>query len=198
MEIYNSSHTAAELEYALSAIPSIGENGNWYIGDQDTGIVAGGSSYKTLLDVDLDLEAVKIIEHALEESDFSTYTIFLCFYDNMEKNSGVSGSPTMSVDGYTSVLYYDASFDFNTTSPTLAITLTPFNYINIDYNGIRTSETGRLRQLTRWSASSAYYSSATPINKLCYGPNSDLLGKISINMPGEYTGSVHIAVLAAK
>ena len=42
MEVYNSSHTAEELEYALSAVPSIGENGNWYIGEEDTGIFAGG------------------------------------------------------------------------------------------------------------------------------------------------------------
>ena len=42
MEVYNSSYTAKQLEYALGAVPSIGENGNWYIGDQDTGVFAGG------------------------------------------------------------------------------------------------------------------------------------------------------------
>ena len=42
MEVYNSSYTAEQLEYALGAVPSIGENGNWYIGDQDTGVFAGG------------------------------------------------------------------------------------------------------------------------------------------------------------
>lgn len=42
MEVYNSSRTAAELEYALGAVPSIGENGNWFIGDEDTGIFAKG------------------------------------------------------------------------------------------------------------------------------------------------------------
>lgn len=42
MEVYNSSRTAAELEYALGAVPSIGENGNWFIGEEDTGIFAKG------------------------------------------------------------------------------------------------------------------------------------------------------------
>lgn len=42
MEVYQSTKTAAEMEYALSAVPSIGENGNWFIGDQDTGIFAAG------------------------------------------------------------------------------------------------------------------------------------------------------------
>ena len=42
MEVYKSTRTAAEMEYALGAVPSIGENGNWFIGDQDTGIKAGG------------------------------------------------------------------------------------------------------------------------------------------------------------
>lgn len=42
MDVYQSSHTAEELEYALGAVPSIGANGNWFIGDQDTGIFAAG------------------------------------------------------------------------------------------------------------------------------------------------------------
>lgn len=42
MEVYQSSRTAAELEYALGAVPSIGENGNWFIGEQDTGVLAEG------------------------------------------------------------------------------------------------------------------------------------------------------------
>lgn len=42
MEVYQSSKTAAEMEYALGAVPSIGENGNWWIGEQDTGIFAKG------------------------------------------------------------------------------------------------------------------------------------------------------------
>ena len=42
MEIYQSSKTAAEMEYALSAIPSIGANNHWFIGDQDTGVLAEG------------------------------------------------------------------------------------------------------------------------------------------------------------
>lgn len=42
MEIYQSKKTAAEMEYALSAIPSIGANNHWFIGDQDTGVLAEG------------------------------------------------------------------------------------------------------------------------------------------------------------
>lgn len=42
MEVYQSSKTAAEMEYALSAVPSIGANGNWFIGEQDTGIFSAG------------------------------------------------------------------------------------------------------------------------------------------------------------
>ena len=42
MEVYQSSKTAAEMEFALGAIPSIGANGNWFIGEQDTGVYAGG------------------------------------------------------------------------------------------------------------------------------------------------------------
>jgi hypothetical protein len=42
MEVYQSTRTAAELDYALSAVPSIGANGNWFIGEQDTGIFAAG------------------------------------------------------------------------------------------------------------------------------------------------------------
>lgn len=42
MEVYNSEHTAEELEFALKAVPSIGANGNWFIGDVDTGIKAQG------------------------------------------------------------------------------------------------------------------------------------------------------------
>lgn len=42
MEVYKSTRTAEELDYALGAVPSIGENGNWFIGEQDTGIFAKG------------------------------------------------------------------------------------------------------------------------------------------------------------
>lgn len=42
MNVYQSSKTAAEMEYALSAIPSIGANNHWFIGDQDTGVLAEG------------------------------------------------------------------------------------------------------------------------------------------------------------
>lgn len=42
MDVYQSSKTAEELEFALGAVPSIGENGNWFVGDQDTGVFAGG------------------------------------------------------------------------------------------------------------------------------------------------------------
>lgn len=42
MDVYNSTHTAEELEFALKAVPSIGANGNWFIGDIDTGIKAQG------------------------------------------------------------------------------------------------------------------------------------------------------------
>lgn len=44
MEVYQSKKTAAEMEYALSAIPSIGANNHWFIGDQDTGVSAEGLS----------------------------------------------------------------------------------------------------------------------------------------------------------
>jgi hypothetical protein len=42
MEVFKSGFTAEQMEYALSAVPSIGENGNWWIGDTDTGVFAGG------------------------------------------------------------------------------------------------------------------------------------------------------------
>ena len=42
MEVYQSSKTAAEMEFALGAIPSIGANGNWFIGNVDTGVMARG------------------------------------------------------------------------------------------------------------------------------------------------------------
>ena len=44
MEVYQSSKTAAEMEYALGAIPSIGANNHWFIGDVDTGVSAEGLS----------------------------------------------------------------------------------------------------------------------------------------------------------
>ena len=42
MEVYQSERTAEELEFALGAVPSIGANGNWFIGGVDTGVYAGG------------------------------------------------------------------------------------------------------------------------------------------------------------
>lgn len=42
MEVYNSSYSAQDLENAIKAVPSIGENGNWWVGDNDTGVFAGG------------------------------------------------------------------------------------------------------------------------------------------------------------
>lgn len=42
MEIYTSSHSAQDFENALKNIPLIGENGNWYLGEYDTGIPATG------------------------------------------------------------------------------------------------------------------------------------------------------------
>ena len=42
MEVYNSSFSAEDLEKAIKAVPSIGDNGNWYIGDIDTGVKARG------------------------------------------------------------------------------------------------------------------------------------------------------------
>ncbi len=44
MEVYRSSRTAEEMEYALGAIPSIGANNHWFIGGQDTGVVAIGQT----------------------------------------------------------------------------------------------------------------------------------------------------------
>ena len=42
MDIHQSSHTAEQLEFALKAIPSIGANNHWFIGDVDTGVLAEG------------------------------------------------------------------------------------------------------------------------------------------------------------
>ena len=42
MEVYQSSKTAKELEFALGAVPSIGANNHWFIGDVDTGVSAEG------------------------------------------------------------------------------------------------------------------------------------------------------------
>lgn len=42
MEVYQSSKTAAEMEFALGAVPTIGANGNWFIGNVDTGVSAEG------------------------------------------------------------------------------------------------------------------------------------------------------------
>lgn len=42
MDLFKSGYTAEQLEYALGAVPSIGENGNWWIGNKDTGVFAGG------------------------------------------------------------------------------------------------------------------------------------------------------------
>lgn len=42
MEVYESAYTAEDLEKAIKAVPSIGDNGNWYIGDLDTGVAATG------------------------------------------------------------------------------------------------------------------------------------------------------------
>lgn len=64
MEVYNSSRTAAELEYALGAVPSIGENGNWWIGNHDTGVYALGAavSFEHILTLTGDGESVEITE----------------------------------------------------------------------------------------------------------------------------------------
>lgn len=43
MEVYKSAYSAEDLERAIRAVPSIGENGNWYIGDLDTGVPATGA-----------------------------------------------------------------------------------------------------------------------------------------------------------
>lgn len=42
MDVYKSSHSAEDFENALKNIPLIGENGNWYLGEYDTGIPARG------------------------------------------------------------------------------------------------------------------------------------------------------------
>lgn len=39
-EVYQSKYTAEQLEYAISAVPHIGENGMWWVGDIDTGVRA--------------------------------------------------------------------------------------------------------------------------------------------------------------
>lgn len=42
LEQYQSEFTAEEFENAIRAVPKIGANGNWFIGDKDTGVFAGG------------------------------------------------------------------------------------------------------------------------------------------------------------
>lgn len=42
LEKYQSEFTAEEFENAIRAVPKIGANGNWFIGDNDTGVFAGG------------------------------------------------------------------------------------------------------------------------------------------------------------
>ena len=40
--LYNSEFTAEDFEKAIRAVPNIGANGNWFIGDEDTGVYAKG------------------------------------------------------------------------------------------------------------------------------------------------------------
>lgn len=42
LEKYQSEFTAEDFENAIRAVPNIGDNGNWFIGDKDTGVFAGG------------------------------------------------------------------------------------------------------------------------------------------------------------
>ena len=48
MEIYISSHSAQDFENALKNIPLIGENGNWYLGEYDTGMPSRGVSVQSI------------------------------------------------------------------------------------------------------------------------------------------------------
>lgn len=40
MEIYKSTYTSKQFDTAMGNIVSIGENGNWYLGGEDTGVPA--------------------------------------------------------------------------------------------------------------------------------------------------------------
>lgn len=40
VSVYESKYTAEQLEHAINAVPHIGENGNWWVGDIDTGVRA--------------------------------------------------------------------------------------------------------------------------------------------------------------
>jgi hypothetical protein len=42
IEVYESKHSAQQVEDAMGAVLSIGPNGNWFIGENDTGVYAGG------------------------------------------------------------------------------------------------------------------------------------------------------------
>lgn len=42
LEKYQSEFTAEDFENAIRAVPNIGPNGNWFIGENDTGVFAGG------------------------------------------------------------------------------------------------------------------------------------------------------------
>lgn len=42
LEKYQSEFTAEDFENAIRATPNIGPNGNWFIGENDTGVFAGG------------------------------------------------------------------------------------------------------------------------------------------------------------
>lgn len=42
IEVYESQYTSQQVEDAMGAVLSIGPNGNWFIGENDTGVYAGG------------------------------------------------------------------------------------------------------------------------------------------------------------
>ena len=44
MQIYTSTHSAADFEKAMGNIVTVGANGNWFLGGEDTGVRATGAT----------------------------------------------------------------------------------------------------------------------------------------------------------
>lgn len=84
MEVYKSTRTAAEMEYALGAVPNIGPNGNWWIGGQDTGIFAKGINV-TGAEVGQTVKIAAVDENgvptAWEASDFTSGAAYECLFE---------------------------------------------------------------------------------------------------------------------
>lgn len=158
------------------------------------GASGGGSEWEVILDKEISVTSATIVEQSLDKSGFNEYVATIQFSKDTDENVTVTGNFTVYIDG-NRVTYYTTSGNFDNYAPTLIAKIYPVRFYYHNSINQLTVNT-KMADVSLWPHSIANASSGTTSKIVCLGSGEEFSGKVEINMPAAYTGTIRIAVLA--